>query len=1160
MSNTDAAESLVKELGDRQIGISLDGDRLELEYPVGEDIDPALLDRIRSHAQEMIAYLKRSTVAPAGESRSLPSFAQQRLWFIDQLENGSTQYNQPAAFRLRGRIRCDCLQLAFDAIVARHEVLRTTFAAVDGKVTQTIHAGRRLALRQIDLCSLDAQHQGARVEQLMREEAGTAFELSQDLMIRASLLWLDRSGETGDCVLLVTLHHIAADGWSIGVLVRELSALYSAFCAGEPASLAPLPMQYADYAQWQRKRLQGPLLASEASYWQGQLSGIPPVHALPLDRKRPPRQSFEGQVHVALISAELQQRLGTLARAHRATLFMILQAAFAALIQRRSGQEDIVIGVPVAGRTHLELESLIGLFVNSLVLRSRARSDMSFTELLAQVRDTAVQAYEHQEMPFEMLVDHLKPERSRSHAPVFQIMLSLQDEHVSRIELPELKITLLDSQFRRVKCDLELEVTESPAGLRMRWMYATSLFEHDTIARMCAQFVALLEGAVTDPACLLWQLPVLPEAEAARIAQWNATAVEFPQEDTLIGLFEAQVARSPSRTALVFEDREWSYSELNALACRLARYLVEAHGVGANVRVGHCLPRSLDLVVGMLAIMKAGGAYVALDPGLPRERLQYMLADSGASVVLTQPSLADSVGDPPGVQVVTLEPFLQDTERAEDFISRASATSLAYVIYTSGSTGRPKGTLNLHRGACNRIHAMQRQFGLSPGDRVLQKTPLSFDVSVWELFWPLSVGAAVVLAIPDGHKDPLYLERTIARQQVTVVHFVPSMLQMFLRSAKLQQLATLRYLMTSGEALSYELQGQCAAAFPGVQLINHYGPTETAIEVTGWPFREQRLDRAVPIGRPIANTQIHILDRHGGQVPIGVAGELHIGGVQVGEGYLNNPELTAERFVTLAPMGQPHRLYKTGDLARWLYDGQIEYLGRLDNQIKLRGMRVELGEIESGVRAHAAVEEAVVVADGELAEQRLICYVVPVAGAGADPAAFIAELRVSLGRSLPAYMLECHFIVLASLPLSPNGKLDRLALAGLQPDRSRAVDREPVVRGLERVADTERLLRSIWATHLGVAPESIGMSESFFEIGGNSLLCIAVQADIRTAMGVEVAVADLFQYPTIQHLGQFIRGSTEPPLEREPANSRSKVLRARARARATATARTPGPK
>lgn len=1155
MSGT--VEHLIEELQRRQVQVALVEDRLQVDWPIDEveeDLQ-ALIDRVLAREADLVAHLRgdaSTSVTTASADAAPLSFAQQRLWFIDRLEGGSAQYHLPIAIRLRGTLDRAALQQAFDAMLVRHDILRTVFALENGRPVQRICEAQPLRIAEDDLSGLDPHTARSRMEALRAEEALAPFDLGRDPMLRARLLRIAEEAGVQEHVLLVTLHHIASDGWSIGIFVREFCALYAASAAGRHLPLPPLPTRYAAFAAWQRERLSGEWAERQCDYWRAQLAGAPTVHDLPMDRPRPAIQSFEGAVLVKTVDVPQRERLKALARERRCTLFMLLQAAFAVLVHRRSGRDDVTMAVPVAGRTHQELEPLIGFFINTLVLRSRLKPGASFIDYLDDARACALAAFDHQEVPFEMLVEHLKPERSRSHGPLFQLMFSMHERHTDAIALEGLDVALLPGIAHRVKCDLELEVVETPEGLSFAWTFATALFDATTIARMHAQLLQLLQGIVADPRTPVDCLPLLPPEEAAQIAAWNATATQVPDDDTLIGLFERSVAAAPERIALAMEGREWSYAALDARASRLAWRLVREFGVRSGTYIGHCIERSPDMAVALLAIMKAGAAYVALDPGLPRERLAHMLADSAAPVVLTQAHLAANLEGVAGARVIVLDGERLDGTDADSgpdgdrvFAARAQTHAPAYVIYTSGSTGMPKGTLNHHRGPCNRIRALQLQFPLDAQDRVLQKTPLGFDVSVWELFWPWSVGAAVVLAEPQGHKDPLYLARTVARWGVTVLHFVPSMLQMFLRSADTTQLGGLRYLMTSGEALSLELQQRCIEAFPGVRLINHYGPTETGIEVTWWCFNAVRPDRIVPIGRPIANNRIHVLDAHGRTTPIGVAGELHIGGVQVGAGYLNNPGLTADRFLMLSPEGVPERVYRTGDLARWLPDGEVEYLGRLDSQVKLRGMRVELGEIERKAREHPAIEEAVVMVDGALADQRLLCYLVAEPGSRHDASRLIAEVRQFMARSLPGYMTQCHYVVLERLPLSPNGKVDRLALP--RPEIERGVAAQ--IAHVAADGRTEQALLDIWSERLGLARERIGATDSFFEIGGNSLLSIAVQADIKQTLGIEIAVADLFQYPTIRHLARFIDGQAEPDSSRSPAMQQAKdrILRARSR-------------
>lgn len=1148
-----ATRELYEELQRRQVQLVVNDGQLELDWPI-DDFDPLLVERVQRAEAELVAYLDGLKQAMQSGGQALAgsalSFAQQRLWLIDQIERSSTQYHLPIALRLRGELDRSALQRSFDVLLDRHEMLRTVFVVEDGQPLQRVSPPQALAITEYDLGHLPVLEREQRVHSIRGEEARLPFDLSTGPMLRVRLIDLSDPNGSPEHVLLVTQHHIASDGWSINIFVREFCELYGAFRVGAPSPLAPLPGTYATFSTWQRQRLAGS--GPSEAYWMKQLEGATGLHDLPLDRPRPAVQSFEGARLYSQLDGATFAGIKTIARAHRCTLFMVLQAAFNTLVHRRSGRDDIVLGVPVAGRTHEHLEPLVGMFVNTLLLRSRVRPGLRFSDYLQQVRQTALEAYEHQEVPFDLLVDLIKPERSRSHGPLFQLMLSLQEGGSPSIDLPGLEVERLPGEGAHVKCDLELEAIDQGDHLGLRWTYATALFDAATLQRMNGELLCLLRGIVADPDTALAQLPMLPPEEVAMLADWNQTTVPFPHTDTLIGLFEATVGRSPHLPALVFDDQRWTYQQLDTCASRLARRLRDEHGALPGARIGLCVPRSPDMVVALLAILKAGSAYVALDPEQPVERMAHMLADSAASIVLVAGGHAAGQFANAAARVVDIDgvaaPPVALADPGVDFPSQTSAGDTAYIIYTSGSTGAPKGTVNLHRGPCNRIRALQHQFPLSAADRVMHKTPLGFDVSVWELFWPLSVGATVVLVASQGHKDPLYLARVVAAQRVTVIHFVPSMLQMFLRGIDGAGLGSLRYVMTSGEALSVELQQRSIDVFSGATLVNHYGPTETGIEVSWWPFNTLRADRAVPIGRPIANCRLHVLDALGQPVPIGVTGELHIGGIQVGEGYLNNPVLTAERFVTLSPVGMPERLYRTGDLARWLPDGQVEYLGRLDSQVKLRGMRVELAEIERRAREHARIEDAVVLVTGELADQHLMCYLVARAGVQDSPDNLVADVRQFLSRTLPGYMTHCRYVLLEQLPLSPNGKVDRQALLRTQaaPARDRGVASVPVA------SHTERLLANIWSERLGIAVDQIGTTDSFFEIGGNSLLSIAVQGDIKRDLDMEIAVADLFQYPTIAHLAHFIDGQAETSLDRSPAlqQAKDRLLRARSRRKA----------
>ncbi|QJE01528.1 amino acid adenylation domain-containing protein [Massilia forsythiae] len=1029
-----------------------------------------------------------------------PSFAQRRLWFIDQLEGGSSQYHIPVALRLDGRLDRAALQSALDALVARHEVLRTTYAIDDA--CQLVAPPRPLELATDDLSGLGNDERLAAVRRLGADDAARPFDLQRDLMLRARLVRLAPEQH----VLLVTLHHIAADGWSMDIIVREFGALYAAFGAGRPMPLTALPLQYADYAQWHRDRLDGGTMARQLDYWQARLQGLPQVHSLPLDRTRPPEQRFEGRLHAQSIGSALHGRLAALAQAHDATLFMVLQSAFALLLARWSNETDVVIGSPVAGRPHHDLEGVVGLFVNTLVLRSQVDLDAGFDVLLARSREALLEAYAHQDLPFEKLVDALKPERSLAHAPLFQVMFSMQNNKAAELHLPGLQVTGMAGSHVVAKFDLELSAAENADGIALVWNHAASLFDQSTIARMADSFAALLEAIVAAPSRAVGELEIVGAADARQLAAWNATAQPYPDRACIHQLFEAKAECSPDATALVCGDTRLSYRELNAAANRIAHRL-RAEGVGPDTMVGLCVERSIEMVAGVFGILKAGGAYVPLDPAYPRARLDYMLRDCAPRVVLTQSHLLGVVPVAAG-PVLCLDDPAQFAGQPDSDIDAAAIgltpSNLAYVIYTSGSTGQPKGVMSEHGGLVNRIVWMQDAYRIEASDRVLQKTPFSFDVSVWELTWPFIAGASLVMAKPEGHKDPAYLADLIEREEVTVLHFVPSMLGAMLDSGRWGGCATVRQVFCSGEALPFALQRQFQACH-GAALHNLYGPTEASIDVSHYTARANYPNRVVPIGRPIRNTVLSVLNPKLCDTPIGVAGELHIGGVGLARGYLNRPDLTAERFIA-GPGGA--RLYKTGDIVRFLPDGNLEYLGRADHQVKLRGLRIELGEIESRLRALDGVHDAVVVAWGKGADMRLAAYVQ--AGiAPADEATFCAALQAGLRASLPEFMVPADFMVLERFPLSANGKLDRKQLPAIERGSRIAASHVAPAGALEI------LLCKLWAAALGLA--QVGAEDNYFAIGGDSIKAIALVSSMKSA-GVQVSVRDLFAAKTVRAL------------------------------------------
>jgi amino acid adenylation domain-containing protein len=1076
-------------------------------------------------------------VVPVARTGTLPlSFAQERLWFIDRMESASTAYNLPFGLRLRGALDVDALERSLGEIVRRHEALRTVFAERDGTPRQVIAPFGGFTLPVEDLSGLGAADREAAVGRRAGEEAGRVFDLSAGPLFRAALL---RVGAE-DHVLLLSMHHAVSDGWSMGVLYRELAALYEAYREGGESPLPELAVQYADYAAWQREQLRGEALDRQLTYWKERLAGAPELLELPTDRPRPAVQTYRGATVPVDLPLDLLERLQALGRSEGATLYMTLLGAFQVLLSKYSGSEDIVVGSPIAGRTRKEVEELIGFFVNSMVLRTDLSGDPSFREVLGRVRQATLGAYEHQAVPFEKLVAELQPERSLSHSPLFQVMFTLQNAG-GGAALPGLEVSAVEEELASAKFDLSLMLTATARGLRGGLNYSTDLFERGTVDRMVGQLVRVLEQVAADADVRLSRLELLGDAERALVLrEWNRTEAEVPADRCIHELFEAQAARTPAAVALRFEEESLTYRELNERANRLAHHLVRL-GVGPEVRVGLCMERSLEMVVSIMAVLKAGGAYVPLDPGYPAERLAYVLDDSAVPLVLVQAALRGILPAREGVGVLEVDALAERlaAEPAENPAGGAGPDSLAYVIYTSGSTGRPKGVMNQHRGVVNRLVWMQAHFGIGADDVVLQKTPFGFDVSVWEFFWPLQQGARLVVARPDGHRDPAYLRDVIEREGVTTMHFVPAMLQPFVEAVEAGRCASLRDVVCSGEALPPALVRRFYDRFTGpVLLTNLYGPTEAAVDVSCWTCPRDGAADVVPIGRPVWNTTLYVLDPAMRPVPVGTPGELYIGGVQVARGYHARPALTAERFVPdpFSVQGGA-RLYRTGDRARWRADGGIEYLGRVDFQVKIRGLRIEPGEIESALRDHPEVRDALVVARTEGGEKRLAGYVIPAGGAAPDP----ATLRGWLRERLPEYMVPTAWCMLDAFPLSSSGKVDRRALPA--PEGVRAAASASVAPR----TGAERKVAAVWAEVLGV--ESVGAHDRFFDLGGHSLQLVRVQTRLREAFGQPVPITDLFRYLTVSALAAALDAPAPEPAA-APAADDARVRDGRHRLRA----------
>ncbi|MEX5617404.1 amino acid adenylation domain-containing protein, partial [Pseudomonas syringae] len=933
----------------------------------------------------------------------------------------------------------------------------------------------------------------------------------QGPLLRVRLLNLN----TDEHVLILTQHHIVSDGWSMPIMVDELVRLYEGYSQGREVSLTALDLQYADYALWQRTWMEAGEQARQLDYWKQQLGDQQPILELPADYPRPVVQSHAGARLAVELEPALIDGLKQVARQQGVTLFMLLLASFQSLLHRHSGQSDIRVGVPIANRNRAETEGLIGFFVNTQVLRAEFDVHTTFNELLQQVKHTALQAQAHQELPFEQLVEALQPQRSLSHSPLFQVMFNHQSQASADVRaLQGLQVEALLPDSYPAQFDLTLNTAEHDGGLSAGLTYATALFDPRTIERMAGHWLALLQAICANAAQRIAEVPMLDRAERQQILHdWNATAADFPSETCLHSLIEAQVRATPDAPALIFAAEQMSYAQLNARANQLAHRLRES-GVGPDVLVGICVERSLQLVIGLLAIIKAGGAYVPLDPDYPEDRLAYMMHDSGIGLLLTQTSLQERLPVPAQVHSLCLD---QDGDWLEDYSTANPANlshplNLAYVIYTSGSTGKPKGAGNSHRALVNRLHWMQKAYALDGSDTVLQKTPFSFDVSVWEFFWPLMTGARLAMALPGDHRDPERLVQTIREHQVTTLHFVPSMLQAFLTHPQVESCKTLRRVVCSGEALPAELAAQVLKRLPLAGLYNLYGPTEAAIDVTHWTCTTDDM-LSVPIGRPIDNLKTHILDD--GLLPAaqGVAAELYLGGVGLARGYHNRAALTAERFVP-DPFDEQGggRLYRTGDLARYRDTGVIDYAGRIDHQVKIRGLRIELGEIEACLLEHDSVHEAVVIdVDGPSGKQ-LAAYLV----VEHHDDQLRDALKAFLKESLPDYMVPTHFIVLNRMPLSANGKLDRKALP--KPDASQ-LQRQYVAPCTEQ----EQQMASIWADVLKV--ERVGLSDDFFELGGHSLLATQLISRIHTGLGIDIPLRLIFEKPQLNEFIQAFAGS-----------------------------------
>jgi amino acid adenylation domain-containing protein/non-ribosomal peptide synthase protein (TIGR01720 family) len=1091
-------------LNSLEIKLWLEEEKLKYQAPQGV-MTAEIKQEIGTRKPEILAFLSReaqpspnspeSVIIPVSRDEDLPlSFAQQRMWFLYQMDSQNPAYNECPAIRLTGNLNIDILEQSLNTIIQRHEILRTTFPMVEGKPIQKIAPFLKVNLLIVELKDLPIE----KVEEIVAQELQKPFDLTQSPLLRFTLFDLGYE----DYILVPVIHHIIIDGWSKGILFKELSSFYQALLSNSTASLPELTIQYADFAVWQRQWLQGEVLANQLNYWKKQLAAAPPLLELPTDKPRPPIPSFRGSSICFKIDSDVTEKLKSLSQKSGVTLFMTLLATLNTLLFRYSSQKDILVGTPTANRNRQEIEPLIGFFVNTLVMRNSLEGNLSFLELLQQVRNGVLAAYANQDVPFEQVVDALQIERSLSYNPLFQVMFALQNTPLTALDLPGLRAKSMAVENVRVKFDLTLILeeieTEQGTYLEGYWEYNGDLYTAERITRLMGHFQTLLKGIVTNPQQKVGELPLLTDPEKQQIlVEWNQTQVPYGDHQCIHQLFEEQVAKNPDAVAVIYEQESLTYQQLNQKANQLAHYL-QSLGIKTEELVGICLERSPLIIIGILGILKAGAAYLPLDPSYPPNRLIYMVEDSGVSVVLTQEKLANTL-QLENLQKVYLDqdwPIISQ-QSSDPPVSETQAKNLAYVIYTSGSTGKPKGVLLAHKGVCNLATQQRKIFNIKAQSRVLQFASFSFDASVWEIFMALGSGATLVMGDSDSLLPGENLLNLLKKQKITVATLPPSALAVM----PTDELPDLQSLIVAGESSSADLLKKWCQ---NRHVFNAYGPTESTVCTTIALIKDPQ--QKPPIGKPLGNFQVYILDPCLNPVPIGINGELYIGGEGLAKGYLGQPELTNSKFISNPFNDNPaSRLYKTGDIVRYLADGNIDFMGRIDHQIKIRGFRIELGEIETVLSQHPQVQEGIVIArEDELGVKRLSAYVIPVTQQLTQQ-----ELRQFLQDKLPNYMIPAFLMLLDSFPMTPNGKVDRRALPIPE------IDLHELENYIAPSTDTEKILIAIWQEILGL--KKISINDNFFELGGDSILGIQIIAKANQA-GLQITPKQLFSHQTIAQL------------------------------------------
>ena len=1124
------SQTFLSHLESLDIKISAEGHRLKIDAPKG-GLSDELRALLKARKPELLEFCKRDSVAkqksngyalikPTARTEELyASFAQQRLWFLDQLaENKSAIYNVPLFLRASGELHTPSLIQAFNEVIHRHEVLRTVFQEPekdDKEPYQHILPALILNVPITDLSQLNEQEREQQIQSMAHKEAEHLFDLSKGPLVRLSII---KAGTT-ESVLLFHFHHTVFDGLSVAIFLREIKSLYETFLQGKPSPLPPLKIQYADYSQWQRQSLSGKTLEKHLKFWKAHLAGAPPFIELPADHARPLNQTLKGARISFEIDQTLTKHLRNLSQQNNVTLFMTLYAAFAVLLARYTDEKDLVIGMPVANRNHQQLESLIGFFANTLALRFRIAQDLAFTDLLQQVKENVLAALQHQDIPFEKLIDELKIEKSLAHNPLFQVMFTFQEAYLEDFSLSDLTLSPLSFEQSNAKFDLSFMVREHKKKLVGIFEYNADLFEAETIKRIAGNFDVLLTAIIDHPEHAISQLPVLSEQDIQQLQAWNDTTTDYPQNQTIIDLFEQQVTKNPDHIALVFEDQSLNYQQLNAKANQLAHYLLSITTPSGSALLSHnplvaiAVERSMEMVIGLLAILKAGGAYIPIDPSYPKARIRYLLDDSAAPLLLTQRHLSAPLSlealDHECVMVC-----LDEVDLAEQSIEnprvKSHAEDLAYVIYTSGSTGKPKGVMVENSNVVNFLDAFEKQAPHITPLKGIFTVPFSFDLSVWEIFSQLCYGGTLHVLSQDTLLDTDLLTNYLLNKQISSAYIAPALLDLIASNLK-KQGNPLQRLLVGVEPISQKVLQEFRTLSNELYIINGYGPTEATVCATFYKFTHAiENERRTPIGKAVANYQIYILNTNNQPQPPGFPGELCIAGVGLARGYLNRPDLTAEKFIEVELFGHTERIYKTGDVARWLPDGNLEYLGRLDHQVKLRGFRIELGEIEAVLLQHNNVKQATVVLHEKGDNPYLAAYVTLI-----KPLENIAHtLRTWLETRVPNYMLPTFFVQLDSMPLTPNGKINRKALP------------EPEMQHSNRqfVAPRDSLelrLVLLWEKILGISPVSI--VDNFFEVGGDSLLSIRLISNINAEFGVRIPLHMIFQNSTIEQLASMLR-------------------------------------